>query len=573
MKFNVIVKTYGNIFSLAQKREFFFLFFLSTIAMVLETVGIASIFPFLDIVFGNSENIRKFEFFSDHEIFASNYSIYVLIILIISFFLFKAIYLSFYNYKKSKFVYKMRTVQSDNLLNSYLKENYLFHVHNNSANLIRNIEDVHFLSVFARSLVDLLSEIILFLGILAFLLFFSPKITMGLTLFFGLIGFFSLKIVQKTLVSYGEKSKYLRGLKLKNVKESLESIRDIKILGKEFNFFKRFSKNNTEENLYSKRFEFIQSLPRVWFEFLGLMVMMSVMIYLIQSVTEKSTVIPILGVFALAAYKLIPSISKMTTSLQTINYCMPAIEPYLQNNIRLEKNFFEDSIHEKYKNKITFKNEINIKNLDFKYPNSKEQILKNLNTKIKKGEFIGIHGKSGSGKTTFVNILLGLLKSDSGQIDVDGKDIHENLRSWQNIISYIPQNVFVSDDTILKNIAYGEDEKNIDLSKVKESIKIANIEDFVSSLPNGLNTNCAELGDRFSGGQKQRIGIARAFYINSEILVFDEFTNFLDPKNEEEIIEEINLFKGNKTLIMISHKTSTLKNCNRIYKLIDKNLE
>ncbi len=570
MTFLRFYKSFIKIFSISQKREIFLLFFLSIFAMIFETLSIASIFPFLDYIFEGSKNLKDYYFLNDILRPSSENYLIFLIIFFISIFFIKALYLSFFTYKKNKFIYDIRTFQTNNLFESYVHENYLFHINTNSANLIRNLNDANLLSVFARSLVDLFTEIVMFFGILIFLLILSPEITIGLTVFFGFLGLIFYKLVQTKASIWGEQSKIYRGLKLKNQKESFGAIRDIKILGKEKNFINIFSSNNFMENEYTKKHSFVLSLPKIWFEWLAVIAMVTLIMYLTQNLLDKSKIIPILGIFALAAYRLIPSISKISNYLQDMKFCLPAVEPFMENQKYLER-FDEIKSLEKTK-KINFKDKISVNNLSFKFPGTSEFILENLDFQIKKGECIGIYGRSGEGKTTLINLLLGLLVPNQGLITVDNKNINSTLKDWQKIISYIPQNVFITDDKIVNNIALGENDNKIDYNKINESVKISNIEEFISDLPKGLNTKCGELGERFSGGQKQRLGIARAFYIDAEILIFDEFTNFLDANNEQKIINEVSMLKGKKTIVMISHKISTLSKCDKIFKLEKKKL-
>ena len=562
--------SFKNIFSNKQKKQFFALFLLSILAMIFETLSIASIFPFLDYVFEGAENTKKLYLISDFlHPGQKNYLTY-LIFIFVSIFLIKAVYLTYFTFKKNKFVYDVRTLQTNNLFNSYVNENYLFHIKTNSANLIRNLNDANLLSVYARSIIDLFAEIVMFSGILIFLLIVSPKITIVLTMFFGMLGIIFYKLVQTKASIWGEKSKIYRGLKLKNQKESFGAIKDIKILGKENKFIDIFSFNNSQENEFTKKNSFVLSLPKIWFEWLAVVAMVVLIVYLTQSTADKSKIIPILGIFALAAYRLIPSISKISNYFQEMRFCLPAVEPFIKNRKYIEKSGQKSKFDNK--KKIIFTDKIEIQNLTYKFPNTNENILYGLDLQIKKGECVGIYGRSGVGKTTLINLLLGLLTPSSGNIYVEKKNINDDLKNWQSIISYIPQNVFITDDKIINNIALGEDRHKIDLDKVKESLKISNLNDYVNSLPEGLDTNCGELGERFSGGQKQRLGIARAFYVDSDILIFDEFTNFLDTNNERKILEEVRSLKGKKTIVMISHKISTLSHCDKLYKLENKKL-
>ena len=565
-----LYKSLKEIFSFKQRKEIYILLIFSIFAMLFEMLSIISIFPFLNYIFEGPENAKNFIFLSNYiNINQTNY-LFTLIIFFVSIFFIKAVYLTFFIYRKNKFIYNVRTFQTQNLFHSYIRENYYFHIKTNSANLIRNLNDASLMSVFARSLVDLFAETIMFVGIIFFLLIISPKITLSLIVLFGIVGIVFYKFIQTKASEWGEQSKKFRGLKLKNMKESFGAIRDIKILGKEKNFLDIFSFNNLQENEFTKKNSFVSGLPKIWFEWLTVLSMVTLIVLLTQDLSDKTEIIPILGIFALAAYRIIPSISKISTYLQDIKFCLPAVQPFILDKKFLDNTNISNDIVEK---KIFFNNQIEIEDLSFKFPGSNKNILENLNLKIKKGEFIGIYGRSGEGKTTLINLLLGLLRPNTGQICVDQKNIYDNLKGWQKKLSYIPQNVFITDDSIARNIALGENDNEINFDKLNRCLRVSNINDFIDSLPDGIRTNCGELGDRFSGGQKQRLGIARAFYINSEILIFDEFTNFLDADSEKKILEEVKLLKGQKTIVMISHKISTLSYSDKLYKLEDKKLK
>lgn len=564
-----IIKFYNSfvkIFSSKQKKEIYILLFLSIIAMILETLSIASIFPLLDYIFGGSLENQGYFFLNNDFLNIKNENILLFfIILFILIFFLKATYLTFFSHRKNKFVYDIRTYQTNNLFKSYLYEDYYFHIKNNTANLIRNLNDANLLSVFARSIVELFAEIIMFFGILIFLIIISPTATISLTIFFGLIGIIFYKTVQSKASKWGLEAQNYRGLKFKNMNESFGSIKDIKIMGKELNFLNIFSNNNVLENYFTKKHSFIVSLPKIWFEWLAVLALISVVFYLTKNVKNNSEIIPILGVFALAAYRLIPSITRIGNHLQDMKFCLPVVGPYMKDSLHI--NFNNTSLLEKEKNfKLVFENKISIENLTYKFPDTEKNILADLDLEIKKGQCIGIHGESGAGKTTLINLILGLLKPTSGKISIDNFNIANNAKNWQSLISYIPQNVFITDDKIINNVALGETPEQINLKKINFSMKTSRIYDFVSSLPKGAHTNCGELGEKLSGGQRQRIGIARALYRNSEVLIFDEFTNFLDTNNEKNILQEIKQM-NNKTRIIVSHNLEVLKYCDAVYEL------
>jgi ATP-binding cassette, subfamily B, bacterial PglK len=561
---------FQKIFTQKQKKKIYTLLTLSVLAMIFETLSMFSIFPFLDYALSESSNSHKY-LFLDQMItnFSENLKFVFFISIFISIFLLKAVYLTFFTYVKNNFVYNIRTEQSNNLFKSYLSKDYYFYLKNNSANLIRDLNDASLLSVFGRCIIELATEIIMFFGILIFLIFLNPKITISLAIFFGLLGVIFYHFFQKKASKWGMESKKFRGLKLQNMKESFGAIKDIKILGKESYFINYFSKNNYLENDNTKKHTFTSNLPRIWFEWFVVVGIVFLVINLNNDTINAAGVIPLLGIFGLAAYRIMPAINRIQIHLQEMRFCTSAIQPYADNSLNVKNSIIDTDGDTTQQTRC--QNKIELKNLSFKFEKTEKKIIENLDLEIKKGDCIGIYGESGSGKTTLLNLFTGLLKPDEGKILVDDKNISLNKRKWQNNISYIPQNVFIIDDTILKNIALGEVESNINYEKVKESLKISNLENFVQKLPQGIHTKSGELGDRFSGGQKQRLAIARAIYNNANVFIFDEFTNFLDKENEDKIMKEISRMAG-KTRVIISHNTEMLKLCDRIFELKDKKL-
>ena len=559
-------ESFIKIFSSNQKKQFFILIFFSIIAMILETISIASIFPILDLFFNDSSKIKEYLVFERiYEITNKDVIVVYLSIIFLLVFLIKAIFLTFFLHQKNVFVYSIRNLQTNNLLKSYVYNDYLFHLDNNSASLIRNINDANLLSVFARSLIDFASEIILFTGILIFLLIIYPILTLSISFFFFVIAIIFFKIFQSKISFYGEKSRYYRGIKLKNLKEIFGGIREIKIFGQENNFLKIFNKNNFFENDLTRKHTFIAGLPKIWFEWLTILTLSILLIFLVNKVDESNSIIPLLGLYLFSAFKIVPAVIKITNLLQDMKFSLPSIRPYTSNKHQIDGEILENQKNTEEKNtSFGFKKKIDINNLKYEYPSNKKKIFDNLSISINKNQLIGIHGESGSGKTTLINLLLGLLRPDNGEILVDEKDILNDINGWQRKISYIPQSIFIIDEKILNNVALGVPVNEININKVKECLKFANLSKFINELPEGINTNCGELGDKISGGQKQRLAIARAFYNNAEVLIFDEFTNNLDKENETKIMEDI--FKLNdKTRIIVSHSSNVLSYCEKIF--------
>jgi ABC-type multidrug transport system fused ATPase/permease subunit len=281
----------------------------------------------------------------------------------------------------------------------------------------------------------------------------------------------------------------------------------------------------------------------------------------------SNSIIPVLGLYFFSVFKIVPSVIKFTNLLQDMKFILPSISPYTSNKHPIDAEILENQKNTEEKNtNFEFKKKIEINNLKYEYASNKKKIFDDLSIRINKNQLIGIHGESGSGKTTLINLLLGLLRPDNGAIVVDEKDILNDINGWQRKISYIPQNIFIIDEKILNNVALGIPVNEININKVNECLKFANLSKFIDELPEGINTNCGELGDKISGGQKQRLAIARAFYNNAEVLIFDEFTNNLDKENEKKIMEEIFKLKD-KTRIIVSHSTKVLSYCEKIFEI------
>ena len=354
------------------------------------------------------------------------------------------------------------------------------------------------------------------------------------------------------------------------MQESFRLIKEIKISNLNKYFTSKFISSNNLAAINQFKHEFVLSLPRYWFELIaifGFAVFILVLTYLSDSTTN---IIATIGLFAVAIFRLLPSIIKMINNIQQVYFLLPVLDN-LSEEFNIEKK--EKNSQEKIDTKFLIKKELILKNISFKYQNSNNKILNNINLKIKAGSIIGIKGPSGVGKTTLVNIILGLLKPTSGDVLVDGIEINKNLESWQKNIGYVPQNIVLTDDTLKNNIALGIDEKQIDKNKINNCIKESQLENFVLNIEKGIDTNVGELGSRLSGGQKQRIGIARSIYNDPQVLILDEFTSALDNQTEEKIISEIGNYGKTKTVIIVSHKLSTLSKCDNIYELTKENLE
>jgi ABC-type multidrug transport system fused ATPase/permease subunit len=365
---------------------------------------------------------------------------------------------------------------------------------------------------------------------------------------------------------WGQTRQIHTGLSLKYLQEGFGAIKDIKIFQRSNELIKTFTTNNKIINLSEFKHNFVESLPRLWLEWLVVIGFILLILLMMSLGKELLYIVPLLGLFAAAAFRIMPSLTRIMNSIQGILYNRPAVDSIYKE---FDQEGFQNNNNKTPSKKIFLTKEIDLKNINFKYSDSGPFILRNINLNIKNGTTIGLIGESGAGKTTLINIILGLMQPTSGSICVDGVDISENVKNWQSQIGYVPQNIYLSDDTIKKNIAFALPEEKIDNIAVNKAVTNAKLDSLVNNLSNGLDTKIGEFGDRISGGQKQRIAIARALYAEPKVFILDECTNSLDLKTEKQIIDEVNSLKGKKTIIMISHRLSTLENCDHVYK-IDK---
>ena len=366
---------------------------------------------------------------------------------------------------------------------------------------------------------------------------------------------------RKRIHKWGIAKKIELRLVLKHLQQGLGGVKEVKIMGREQLFIEEHKRSVDASMEVERRFMMLQVIPRLWLELLAIVGLVVLVMAMISSGDSVSEVLPVLGLFAATSFRIIPSINRILASVQTLGYSKPIIQSVYDD---LQLSFLETP---ELGTKICFSKTVCFQNVNFKYSNAIGNANENLSFCIGKGEAIGIIGHSGAGKSTLVDILLGLLQPTSGSVLVDGIDIQNNLRSWQDHIGYVPQTIYLVDDTVSRNIAFGLPGDMIDHDAVARSIKAAQLDEFVSSLSDGLNTIVGERGVRLSGGQRQRIGIARALYNDPDILVLDEATSSLDTETEQGVMDAVKQLLGTKTIVIIAHRTTTVSYCTKVYKM------
>ena len=571
------IKKFNSLLDTSQKRKVFILLIFIMIGMLLETLGVGLIIPIFTIIMDPNIADKYPEvsiflsklsplnwLFSDKDIYSSQVQLITgAIIVIIFVYLIKVFFIIFLIWKQSTFITNLGIGWSDKLFTGYLKQPYSFHLQRNSAISMRNVNQVLVLAGNLELSLVLLTEILVVVGISSLLIITEPVGAFVVIATFLSFSYLFHNYTKKYLSGWGEKRHLYEGQRIKYLQQGFGAVKDLKLLGREKNFSDEFLKYNNAAAFIGRNTKVLKSLPRLWLEIIIITSLSILLFLMLMGGKPINNVIPTLGLFAAASFRLMPAASKILGNIQELRYSRPIINTAYDelNKIKIEKNTNEA-------NKITeFKKFIDIEQVDHTYEGVSKPTLNKINIKIPCGNLVGFVGESGAGKSTLINIILGLLKPTHGNIKIDNINIEENLRGWQNQIGYVPQDIFLTDDTLRKNIAFAISEDNISNQLVHEAVKGANLENFVANLPEGLETMVGERGVRLSGGQRQRIGIARALYNKPNVLVLDEATSALDMDTEKEIMEGIVKLKKNKTVLIVAHRLSSVSVCDELVKL------
>jgi ATP-binding cassette, subfamily B, bacterial PglK len=549
------------------RKDALLLSILMLIGMVFETLSIGLVIPAIAIIMQQNfwsryPVMNQILFFTDNP--SQTQMIITSMTILTAVYFFKNIFLGFLTWRQTRFAFSIQVQLSLHLFKTYLRQPYTFHLERNSAQLIRNIssEVLMFTAAIASGLI-VITEILVVIGISLLLVSFEPLGAIIVVAVLGIFTFGFYRITKNRITNWGQIRQDHEGLRIQHLQQGLAGAKDVKLLGRETDFMNQFSKHNIESARVGSLQLTLQQIPRLWLELLAVLGLYLLVISMLNQENQNiDHIIPTLALFAAAAFRLMPSVNRTLASIQSLRYNLPVID-LLYEESKLQ-NTASTPVNTKI---ITFNKEIKLIDISYKYPTSSKFALRNINLNIKIGESVGFIGSSGSGKSTLIDVILGLLAPVEGKIMLDGIDIQTNLRSWQDQIGYVPQSIFLTDDTLRRNVAFGLADNLIDDEAVSRAVKAAQLEAFVSSLPDRLETIIGERGVRLSGGQRQRIGVARALYHDPSILVLDEATSALDTTTEAEVMAAVTALHGKKTVVIVAHRLSTLENCDRIYKL------
>lgn len=517
----------------------------------------------------DSQNLfyNFFDFFN----LENKYLILFIIVFLILIFFIKFLYFSFLYYKKFKFVFFLYANISSKILKNYLFQNYDFHLKSDSSKLLRNLKDEvsQFTAGAILQTLNLITESIIFTSIIILLLFFEAKFVIISLSFILSLTFIYHIFIRSTFQKWGKIRQKFASISLKNAMESIHGIKDIKIFRSEDFFLKSYLKNMRMLAKSNIIVNTLNQLPRLLLELVVIIIACFFIFYNFNNNLLDVNLLPSVGLFLAASFKLIPSVSRILNSLNSLKYNLSAII-IVKKELELSRNIInKDLISNK---SLYFNDRIKIDNLSFKYSNRKYSIFENVNIEIKKNTTIGIMGSSGAGKSTLIDLIIGLKEPLTGQIFIDEKNLRDNKDLWLKKIGYVPQKVYITDDTIKNNIALGLDNNLINYEKIKNVIKQCQLENFVKKLSEGINTKLGDRGLVISGGELQRIGIARALYKDSELLILDEFTSALDDANELKLVEIIKDLSNSKTIIISSHKKKLFDSCDNIFLIEDRKI-
>jgi ABC-type multidrug transport system fused ATPase/permease subunit len=554
-----------SLFTPRQRREAFVLVLLMVGAMLMETLGIGMVVPAM-MLLTQQDMVARFPALSgllDLRAYSRDSVVIGGMLLLGAVFILKCFYVAFVTSRQFRFVFRVQAHVSRQLFVSYLYRPWTFHLQRNSAELVRNVinatNELTMTGLLAVLL--LVTEGLVLLGISLLLLWVEPLGALFSAAFLAIFGYVFNRATRRGIRRAGDARQVHEEARIRYLQQALGGAKELKLLAREEGVIAQYTPPNEASAAIGQYGATLQALPKLWLELLGVLGLVVLVVTLVLQGKPIDGLVPTLGMFAAAAFRLIPSLNRILGSLQFLRFSIPVID------------MLHTELHEPVQApapagaSAPLREGVRMEGVTVRYQDAAHAAVADVDLTIARGTTVGLIGGSGSGKSTLVDALLGLLPVERGRILADGEDIHADLRRWQARIGYVPQSMFLTDDSIRRNIAFGLPDAEIDEAAVQRALQAAQLDGFVAQLPEGLDTLAGERGVRLSGGQRQRIAIARALYHNPEILVLDEATSALDAETEDGVMQAINALHGSKTILIVTHRASTLAYCDRVVRV------
>jgi len=567
-----MLKKINYVLDRKQKINLGILLIIIFIGAFVELLGVSAVMPLIDVAMQPETINEKWYFILISKytgITDANQMVLFLAVLLIIIYILKNIYVMVMYSLQYRFVFNNQQRLSVRMMKSYMQQDYLFHVSKNVAEFQRNItSDVNGFFTVALNVLQFLAEFSVSAVLVIFLLIQDWVSTVAIAaLLFLFMGIFTV-FFRKVLVKIGEESRQANVLVTKWLFQAFSGIKEIKVANKESFFIKNYDENYKDCARVQRQQSILTYLPKPVMETVCICSLMLAMIIKIAIVkSDIVSFVTTLSVFAVAAFRMLPSFNKITGYISGMMFNKPAIDSVYKDLKEIEQLMEQKTVRHEDTTSIALNKAIRFNNVSFHYLESDKWILKNANLEIQKNTSVALIGASGAGKTTAADLILGILEPQEGTVTIDGVDIKKCMRSWHEDIGYIPQVIYLMDDNIRANVAFGIPESEIDDVAIEKALQEAQLDQFVHALPDGLDTMIGDRGVKLSGGQRQRIGIARALYRNPNVLVLDEATSALDSDTEREVMEAIDGLHGTRTLIVIAHRLSTIQKCDKIYEV------
>lgn len=571
-KDNMMFKKINYVLDRRQKTNLSVLLVIILIGAFVELLGVSAIMPLIDVAMEPGTIGEKWYFVlisRNTGITDANQMIVLLAFVLIAIYILKNIYVTMMYSLQYRFIFNNQQRLSVRMMKSYMQQDYLFHVSRNVAEFQRNIvNDVNGFYTVTLNALQFLAEFSVSVVLVAFLLVQDWVSTLAVaSLLFLFMGFFTI-FFRKVLVRIGEESRLANVSVTKWLLQAFSGVKEIKVANKERFFIANYDRSYRDCARIQRQQSMLTYLPKPVMETVcicSLMIAMIIKIVVVKS--DITSFVTTLSVFAVAAFRMLPSFNKITGYISGMMFNKPSIDAVYNDLREIEQLMARRTADHEDTVKVKLGTAIRLDRVSFRYPKAEKWILKNASLEISKNTSVALIGASGAGKTTAADLILGILEPQEGAVMIDGTDIRKCMTSWHEDVGYIPQTIYLMDDSIRANIAFGIPEAEIDDAAVGKALQEAQLDRFVHALPEGADTVIGDRGVKLSGGQRQRIGIARALYRNPSVLILDEATSALDNETEKEVMEAIDGLHGTRTLIVIAHRLSTIKKCDRIYEV------